>query len=145
MITNQNYIKELEIDNINENINFNINFTNGAFVEILGNSNSLFLVELINNKTNQVIYTNTIGVNNWVRSNIKYYIDWKVKITNLDTEEIYVKNINLTNERVLISIESSALGDNIAWFPHIDEFRKKHNCEIIVSTFKNELFMDTFG
>jgi len=144
MITNQNYIKELEIDNINENIKFNINFTNGAFVEILGNSNSLFLVELINNKTNQVIYTNTIGVNNWVRSNIKYYIDWKVKITNLDTEEIYVKNINLTNERVLISIESSALGDNIAWFPHIDEFRKKHNCEIIVSTFKNELFIDNY-
>ena len=30
------------------------------------------------------------------------------------------------------------------WFPHIEEFRKKHNCQVYVSTFKNELFKGNY-
>ena len=144
MISNSNYIKELELDARPESINYNINFINGAFVEITGQSDSKFLIELIDNKNNQVVYSDTIGINCWVRSNIKYYIDWKIRVTNLDTQEVHEETIDLTGKRVLISLESSALGDSLAWFPQIEEFRKKHNCEVIVSTFKNELFIDNY-
>jgi autotransporter strand-loop-strand O-heptosyltransferase len=145
MISNPNYIRELELETRPETINYNINFINGAFVEITGQSDSRFLIELIDGESNSILYSNIIGINCWVRSNIKYFVDWKVKITNLDTMEVYEEDIDLTEKRVLISLESSALGDSLAWFPQIEEFRKKHNCEVIVSTFKNELFRDNYS
>jgi autotransporter strand-loop-strand O-heptosyltransferase len=36
------------------------------------------------------------------------------------------------------------LGDSLAWFPYMDEFRKKHNCKLIVSTFMNDMFMSQY-
>jgi hypothetical protein len=41
---------------------------------------------------------------------------------------------------VYIAFDSSSLGDTIAWMPYVEEFRKKHDCKMIVSTFKNFLF-----
>ena len=45
---------------------------------------------------------------------------------------------------VFIKIDASALGDNIAWISYVEEFRKKHNCNVICSTFYNDLFIDSF-
>jgi autotransporter strand-loop-strand O-heptosyltransferase len=41
-------------------------------------------------------------------------------------------------------MDSSAIGDTLAWFPYLEEFRKKHNCELVVSTFHNEWFIKTY-
>jgi autotransporter strand-loop-strand O-heptosyltransferase len=57
---------------------------------------------------------------------------------------IYKNILNLSNKKVLISFDSSSLGDNIAWMPYCLEFKKKHNCHVIVSTFKNFLFKDVY-
>jgi autotransporter strand-loop-strand O-heptosyltransferase len=46
----------------------------------------------------------------------------------------------LNNKRVYIAFESKSLGDNIAWISYVDEFRKKHQCKVICSTFWNSLF-----
>ena len=43
-------------------------------------------------------------------------------------------------EKFLISFDSSSLGDNIAWMPYAEEYRKKHNCKVALSTFWNDLF-----
>jgi autotransporter strand-loop-strand O-heptosyltransferase len=51
-----------------------------------------------------------------------------------------MENFDASNKRILISFESSSLGDTIAWIPYVEEFRKKNNCTVIVSTFMNELF-----
>ena len=32
----------------------------------------------------------------------------------------------------------------MAWIPYCEEFRIKHNCELIVSTFMNELFVEKY-
>ena len=32
------------------------------------------------------------------------------------------------------------MGDNVAWIPYVSEFKKKHNCHVIISTFWNHLF-----
>jgi autotransporter strand-loop-strand O-heptosyltransferase len=45
---------------------------------------------------------------------------------------------------VYIAFDSSSLGDTIAWIPYALEFKKKHNCHVIVSTFKNFLFQDAY-
>ena len=43
-----------------------------------------------------------------------------------------------------IHIDSSSLGDTIAWFPYVEEFRKKHKCNVICSTFNNDFFKKTY-
>jgi autotransporter strand-loop-strand O-heptosyltransferase len=36
------------------------------------------------------------------------------------------------------------LGDTLSWIPYVEEFRKKHNCEMIVSTFLNDLLENQY-
>lgn len=43
-------------------------------------------------------------------------------------------------DKYLINFDSKSLGDTIAWMPYAEEFRKKHNCKVILSTFWNHLF-----
>lgn len=57
-----------------------------------------------------------------------------------DGVKVYDKLLNLEGKRVYISFDSSSLGDTIAWMPYVEEFRCLHNCDVIVSTFKNFLF-----
>lgn len=128
-----------------ENFIYTFNFIEGPFVEIRGADKSTeFLVEFIDKTHNEKVYTTSLHANMWSRAGRKYYTDWLIRITNLSTNEIIEHDFDLTNKRVLISLDSKALGDSLAWFPAIDEFRKKHNCEIIASTFKNELFKDQY-
>jgi autotransporter strand-loop-strand O-heptosyltransferase len=59
-------------------------------------------------------------------------------------ELIYENKINLEGKRVYISFGSKSLGDTMAWIPYVEEFRLKHKCELIVSTFMNQLFVDQY-
>ncbi|PIV84052.1 MAG: autotransporter strand-loop-strand O-heptosyltransferase, partial [Candidatus Moranbacteria bacterium CG17_big_fil_post_rev_8_21_14_2_50_44_12] len=40
---------------------------------------------------------------------------------------------------VIIAMGSKALGDTIAWIPYVEEFRKKHNCNVYCSTWWNNV------
>lgn len=127
-------------------ISFSTQFLDGAFVEIIGNSdNTNYVVEFIDSTTNKVIYTSTIGVYHWVKTSLKYYVDWLIKITpdNPKYKTIEYK-FNLRNKRVLINFESSSVGDTIAWIPYVEEFRKKHGCDVFCSTFHNSLFTNEY-
>lgn len=119
------------------------NFVDGAFVEILGTRSLYYLVKFINDDTNEVVYETRIQNNQWARTSTKYFIRWRIEIyekNHLIFHHIY----DATDKTVLISFDSSSLGDNIAWMPYVLEFKKKHNCNIVVSTFKNFLFQDAY-
>ena len=74
----------------------------------------------------------------WTRTNVKYFIDYLIKVKNKDTGEvIHECEYNAKGKRVMICFDSKAIGDTLAWFPYVEEFRKKHNCEVIVSIFKH--------
>jgi len=119
-----------------------MNFLDGAFVEILDNNRSDYHVEFINKKTNFIEYATDIKGNSWSKCNRQYYIDWRIKITGRDYYNEY--DFNPAGRRVLISFESKSLGDTIAWIPYVEEFRKKHNCIVICSTFHNHLFKSLY-
>jgi autotransporter strand-loop-strand O-heptosyltransferase len=121
-----------------------INNVDGLFVEILGGPATEYRVQLINRMTDEVIYESIIGNNCWVRSSAKYFVNWKVRITDLHSTFSYTHEQTLTKERVYISFESSSLGDTLAWIPYVEEFRLKHNCEVICTTFHNKLFRDQY-
>jgi autotransporter strand-loop-strand O-heptosyltransferase len=118
----------------------NHNLIDGAFFEITGNVEGNFNVFFRDKKTNEIIHQSNLSCNMWTKTNRKYYTDWHVYLTDEKGEKIYETDLTLKNRRVYIAFDSSSIGDNIAWIPYVEEFRKQHNCEVIVSTFWNHLF-----
>lgn len=115
------------------------NFVGQPFLEITGTSDSTFDVEFHDFETQKLVHYDTIKCNHWIRLNREYFTRWQT-IVYKDGVEVYNNMLNLENRRVYIAFESSSLGDTIAWIPYVEEFRCLHNCEVIVSTFKNSLF-----
>ena len=121
-------------------------FVDGAFIEILGNSDisDRFTVTFTDRATNQIVHSTEIGVNNWTKTNRKYFTDWNVKIVNNNGIDIFNRDISYFNKRVYIALTSKAMGDNIAWMPMVEEFRQKHGAQIICSTFHNYFFKNSY-
>jgi autotransporter strand-loop-strand O-heptosyltransferase len=118
------------------------NFVGSPFLEINGTSDNKFKIEFYD-ETGRCHYSNTLPINHWVRLNREYYTKWTAKVWESGTL-IYENTLDLKGKRVYISLESSSLGDTLAWVPYIREFKDKHQCDLIVSTFMNHLFIDTY-
>lgn len=116
-----------------------VNFVDGPFLEITGPNKTEYKVEFIDRDTGFVEFSTQMSVNTWSRVNKKWFTNWQIKIIGDDSSTM-VYNLDLSGRRVFIVFESSSLGDTLAWIPYVEEFRKKHNCHVIVSTFHNNLF-----
>lgn len=132
------YKKLLEKPIIKQEVQVINYYVDSPFLEIKGMSDSEFVVHFYDEK-GSIFYENTIKSNNWVRLNRQYYTKWQAKVWQ-DEELIYENVLNLENKRVYVAFESKSLGDTLAWIPYALEFKRKHNCHLIVSTFWNNLF-----
>ncbi len=112
-------------------------YISNPFLEIKGVSDSNFLVRFYDEK-GSIVYENTLKSNCWVKLNRQYYTRYTAKVWQ-DGELIYSNTLNLEGKRVFISIDSKALGDTLAWIGYCLEFKNKHNCEVVVSTFWNKI------
>jgi len=112
-------------------------YISNPFLEIKGVSDSNFLVRFYDEK-GSIVYENTIKSNCWVRLNRQYYTRYTTKVWQ-DGELIYSDTLNLEGKRVFISIDSKALGDTLNWIPYCLDFKKKHKCDVVVSTFWNKI------
>lgn len=84
-------------------------------------------------KTGETVYSNFV----------QWYTNWYITVHH--NGELIAENVfNPENKVVFIKLDGHALGDNIAWVPYIDEFRKQHNCTVICSTFYNDLFKNIY-
>ncbi len=117
-----------------------IHAIDGLFVEILGGPKTKYNVKLKNRMTGEIIYDTVIENNCWVSSSSKYFVHWMIEIKDLNSSFTYTHNLELENKRVYVSLESSSLGDTLAWLPYVEEFRKQQRCQMICSTFSNHLF-----
>jgi autotransporter strand-loop-strand O-heptosyltransferase len=131
---------KLEWKQKESNRKFNINFIDGPFVEILDDVDLQYNVQFINRKNNKVEYSTVMKSNTWSKCSIKYYVDWMIVIKGIDNEYEGKYLLDLKENRVMVSFESKSLGDNLAFIPYVEEFRKKHNCKVVCSTFHNDLF-----
>lgn len=118
-------------------LTFNINFVNNPFFEMVGEGDKEYKVEFYDKDV--LYYTTMLKPNMWSKLIREYFTDWTIKVWDED-ELIYEYKLDFTGQRVYIAFDSSSLGDNIAWIPYVLEFKKKHNCHVIVSTFWNKLF-----
>lgn len=126
-------LKENKIENVL------VNFLEGARVEILGRGDLVYEIDCIDQDSKSSVHSDFLKLNHWTITNRKYYTNWLIKVSCMG-EVVFEYKMDLFNKRILISFESKSLGDNIAWMPYVEEFRKKYNCKVILSTFWNSLF-----
>ena len=127
----------------NSENNIHVSFVNGAKCEITGNNSKEYQVKFYNNQTNKLIHEGSIKTNMWTSPNYKSFIEWKIEVWEAGSK-IYEHIFNGSNKRIFIHFDSKSIGDTLAWFPYVEEFRKKHNCEVICSTFHNNWFKSQY-
>jgi autotransporter strand-loop-strand O-heptosyltransferase len=118
-------------------------FVKGPFVEIKGLKKAEYIVEFIDRETDKVLFKSTIGNNCWCKCNIEYFVNWKIVIYE-NGKKWAQYDYQPDGKKVYIALDSRALGDTLAWFPYLEEFRKKHNCKLVVSTFMNDFFSNEY-
>jgi autotransporter strand-loop-strand O-heptosyltransferase len=117
-------------------------FINQPFLEITGESDSTFDVKFFDGNDN-CHYHNTIKSNHWIRLDREYFTRWRTQILQ-DGVLMLDETLNYKGKRVFISFGSSSLGDSIAWIPYVLEFKKFHECDVIVCTYWNKLFRESY-
>ena len=125
-----------------KNRKLNIHFIDGPFVEILEDTKEFYNVQFFNSDLKKIEYSLDLETNHWAKAATKYFTNWQVIITGKMLNYTHV--FSLVDKRVLISFESKSIGDTLAWLPYVEEFRVKHGCHVICSTFHNNLFKDEY-
>ena len=146
LINLYNSISNKVNNNYVSSINVSYDFVNGAYIAISnGDEGISYKVEMIDTKKNNVVYTTSLKNNMWAKASIRYYKDYRFIVTDTVNDKIvFDYTLSLEGKKVHIAFESKSLGDTLAWFPYVEEFRKKHNCSVVVSTFWNHLFKSKY-
>ena len=134
---NTNSIKE-----VNPN-RFICNYNDGAYLEVQSSIENKFKVEFTNSK-GHIEYSTVISSNMWCRTSKKYMEEYVCTVKDENDNILFIDRYNPVGKKVYITLESKSIGDTIAWFPYIDEFRKKWKCNVVCSTFHNNLFIDQY-
>ena len=115
-------------------------FVDGPYLEIKApKTNHFFIADFLDPDNHSSVHQQTMEVNHWTRPHRKYFTNWLIQVRRNGVLD-YEHKFNLKDKRVLISFDTKSLGDTIAWVPVVEEFRKKHGCEVFLSTFWNKLF-----
>ena len=125
-----------------ESVSILNHYIGSPYIEIRSKLDKKFKVEFINSD-GFCEYSTIIGSNMWTRASKKYFNEWNCRVWDGD-ELIHNEKYDANGKRVFITLESKSIGDTLAWFPYVDEFRKKWNCKVICSTFWNHLFRESY-
>ena len=120
------------------NVNILWHHIDGFELTLISDSDEIFDVEIYDNNK-KLLYSAKLSNGMYCKLNRKYFAGIEYKIYFKGTL-IKSENVNFAGNRILIGFESSSLGDTLAWLPYCDIFAKQHNCEVIVSTFMNQIF-----
>ena len=127
-----------------KNTKVNLNFIDGPFIEILNDNDSLYKVEFINLNNNKVEFEWNLKANHWAKASKKYFVNWLIRVKGIDNDFSFEHKFEPKGRRILISFETKSVGDNIAFMPYVEKFRKDNDCIVICSTFHNYLFKNQY-
>jgi autotransporter strand-loop-strand O-heptosyltransferase len=137
-------------------ITYNLHHVDGLYFQLLDDEgkNREYDVVFVDRKTEvpglfhpqqKTIYETKLKPGGWARLSRKHLSDIAIFVKY---EGRTIKQINLLDElkgkRVFIVFESKSLGDSIAWIPYCLQMQELYKCQVIVSTFKNELFESVY-
>lgn len=117
---------------------------NSPKVMIFNDVNTNYRVEFIDTLKNEINTVNCSS-NQIVISGKQWSINWLIKVYREGEDTpFFIEEFNPRGKTVFIKMDATALGDNIAWIPYVEEFRKKWGCNVICSTFHNPLFVQSY-
>lgn len=123
---------------VDDGAEINYNFLDGPFVGIAGGSTGeLHHVTFKDVLRGEVVYQSGITNGHWAKANRRYYTQWEITVATNDRKCVLTND--LEDRDVHIRLKSYSLGDNIAWMPYVEKFRRRHNCRIQCSTAWNDI------
>ena len=134
----------LTLTDENLSVDIHYNFIDGAFAELKTQSLKEYTVKFIDLDTGVEHYRTKLRNLTWAKTAIKYFKRWRIEVVDESDRVIEAVDYDLTGQKVYIVLDSKALGDTFAWFPYVEEFRKKHGCRVVCSTFWNHLFINEY-
>ena len=121
---------------------------NAPSITISGNNLETYFVrgyEISDNLTENLLFENYCSNNQTLIPRLKqWFTNWKIYIYNSNNVLVYTDIFNPNFKTIFIKVDAYALGDTIAWIPYIEEFRLKYCCNVICSTFHNEILIDNY-
>ena len=129
---------------VDSSLKFNYHFVDGPYFEFISDEDDdkEYTVTFYDGEVE--VYTSKMKPNTWTKLNRKYYTPWRITLANENGDLVFDHTMSLKGKRVYIAFDSSSLGDSIAWIPYVESFRVRHECEVICSTFKNDLFVGEY-
>lgn len=129
-----------------ERVGFSFTFDYGPRIDMTGNNHqSKKTVKFVEKDTGKIMYVGETSPGIFTTLFRKWYTPWVAeayendrKIWDFDFEQ------SLYGKKILVSIDSSSLGDTLAWLPVINKMRDKFNADMFVSTFWNHLVVHFF-
>jgi hypothetical protein len=97
--------------------NFIVNFVKGACLEVQGPQEKEYHVKFFNHDTGELIHSTDIKNNMWTRTSVTYFINWRVEVFDKEDNTLAFRHLyDAKDRRVYIHLDSSAIGDTLAWF-----------------------------
>lgn len=112
-------------------------------VSIAEEEENTYFVVFKDRISNEVVASGGIKSNESIAAQRQWFTYWRINIYK-GKDCVYSEDFDPIGKNIFIKIDASALGDNLAWMPYIEEFRIKHKCNVICSTFFNELFENEY-
>lgn len=113
-------------------------------IYINGNEQIQYRVSVTDSDSDVQVINEISNTNSLTIGSRQYYTNWKVEVFDSHNNLVFLDNFNPHDKKIFIKIDAYALGDNFAWMPYIEEFRKKYNCHVICSTFFNKYFENSY-
>jgi autotransporter strand-loop-strand O-heptosyltransferase len=132
---------------IKTNAVFKYSFNDNAKIEVDNpvDVDQSFHITFYNGDDNSIKYETDLKHNWWGSCNFTYYIPYEIHIKDNKTNELVeTYKLNLKNKKVVIEYESYSLGDQLAWMPIIEQFRKKHECDLYVKLPLKNIFENKY-
>lgn len=114
-------------------------FRTGPKVEVLGDIDTEYEIDFIDQDKGSIVYTTKIKNNMWTAANPKYYINWMVNVKK-NGVLIAQETLNLSGKKVKVVLDTQSIGDFVAYIGAVSEFQKKHNCILTCVVFNAAIF-----
>ncbi|RQH06498.1 autotransporter strand-loop-strand O-heptosyltransferase [Paraburkholderia dinghuensis] len=102
-------------------------FNYGCRVKVEGRAR----VRLLDRDADVVLYDNEV-VDAMVTSTKRYFVNFRIEVFR-ECQLVFEHDYAARGRKIYARLPVSTIGDVLAWFPYVDEFRKRHGCEMYLS------------
>ncbi len=88
-------------------------------------------VLVVDMDTDLPLYENVLAGGGMVVGDRKYFLRYHVKISDADTNELLFEHkFDVKGKKVYVVVPDGGLGENFAWMPYAEEFRRVHQADV---------------